>query len=378
TTIAAQASVAIQNARLYAQTDEALARRVQELNSILSTAAEGILLLNTDLTVVEVNRALSNMLNTTPANIRGQNLANAKNSLLKQLQLETKVLDALIAGEIDTHQSEVTLSGTADIPVERTITPVLGEANLITGWLVVYRDLTEELELERVKEDLTRMLVHDLRSPIVSIQGGLDMIEVMINDDDKEALLEMLNISRKGSHLILGMINQILNLNKMESGNMNLNIEPLALPTLFNEERMQFKNILQQHNINIKVDFSNELPVIHADRDLMTRVMHNLIDNAIKYSEDGGEITAWGKPDPENPEKVLFGIADRGFGIPKDIQPYLFDKYFTGQHVKARRKGTGLGLYFCKLAVEAHGGEIGVESETGKGSNFIIRMPERQ
>jgi signal transduction histidine kinase len=212
----------------------------------------------------------------------------------------------------------------------------------------------------------------------VSIQGGLDMIEVMINDDDKEALLEMLNISRKGSHLILGMINQILNLNKMESGNMHLDIEPLALPTLFNEERIQFKTILQQNNISIKVEFSNELPVIHADSDLMTRVMHNLIDNAIKYSEDGGEITAWGKPDPEDPGKVLFGVADRGSGIPKDIQPYLFDKYFTSQHEKARRKGTGLGLYFCKLAVEAHGGEIWVESAPGMGSNFIIRMPSRQ
>ena len=267
------------------------------------------------------------------------------------------------------------LHGNSDTPVERTITPVVGEANVITGWLVVYRDLTEERELERVKEDLTRMLVHDLRSPIVSIQGGLDMIEVMINDDDKEALLEMLEISRKGSHLILGMITQILNLNRMESGEIHLHHEPLALPSLFNDERTQFKSVMKQSSIRITGDFNPDLPVIHADRDLLTRVMHNLLDNAIKYSRNDSEIVTWGKPDEADCEYVLFGVMDNGAGIPKNHMPFLFDKYYTSQHDKARRKGTGLGLYFCKLAVEAHGGEIWAESEPGKGANFIIRMP---
>jgi PAS domain S-box-containing protein len=375
TTIAAQASVAIQNARLYTQTDKALAQRVQQLNSILSTASEGIILLDNNLTIIEVNRALTNMLNTTPANLLNNKLVDIQNHTLKDLEIEKEILAPLLAGEIDNHQSKLKRFGEFEIPVERTITPVREDEHTITGWLIVYRDLTEEYELEHFRTDMTRMLVHDLRSPIVAIQSGLDMVEVLLEDGDKDTLLEMLNISRNGSTIILGMINQILHLNRLESGQIQLHPEPLAIPTIFNEERKHFHSIIDHANLKITGEFSNDLPVIEADRDLLTRVMHNLLDNAIKFSKDDSEIMGWGNPDPQHPGYVLFGVKDQGTGIPKEIQPSLFDKYFTSQHEESRRKGTGLGLYFCKLAIEAHGGQIWVDSELYKGSNFIIRIP---
>jgi signal transduction histidine kinase len=254
---------------------------------------------------------------------------------------------------------------------------VVGEEKIISGWLIVFRDLTEEIRLAQLREDLTRMLVHDLRSPMVTIQGGLDMIEIMIKggENEKDELLEMLEISRRGGEQLLGMINELLSIHKFESGQLVLNLEPVILSELISEETLGFTSLIKQINIQTTTDHAPGLPVMVMDKDLIRRLIHNLLDNAIKFTGDGGSIETWAKPDPDDSQMVLFGVKDSGIGIPPEVQTKLFQKYFSSGDKTSRRKGTGIGLYFSKLAVEAHGGTIWVESEPGKGSNFIIRMP---
>lgn len=378
TTIAAQASVAIQNAQLFTKTDQTLELRVQELSSILSTTHEGILLLDADLRVVEANRALSNILNEPVSMLRKATLTAEHLSAklgFNPGELE-KILHTLSLGEKETDKAVVTIGAEPAQVFRRTLSPVRSESGRISGWLIVFRDLTEEIHLTQLREDLTRMLVHDLRSPMVTIQGGLDLIEMMIRDNEsKEELLEMLKISRRGSEQMMGMINELLSIHKFESGQLELNLEPISLTDLILEVNKSFTSVLQQANLTLTTNFSPGIPILLVDREMIRRLIHNLLDNAIKFTPDGGKINCWAKMDPEDEHMVMFGIQDNGIGIPPETQALLFQKYFSSQDTKSRRKGTGIGLYFSKLAVQAHGGDIAVDSEPGVGSNFIIRMP---
>jgi len=377
-TIAAQASVAIQNAWLYTQTDDALAKRVHELNSILSSTSEGIMLLNLELKVIEINMALIKMLDITPGTLLNKTIPTDQKNPLSALLIEDSILEKLSNHTLNIHQKVITLHGSREIPAERTISPVQDKSGKIIGWLCVFRDLTEQIRLENLKEDLTRMLVHDLRSPIVNIQGGLDMIQVLIEDNDPDALLEMVEISRKGSTRMLNMINELLNITKLESGEMDLQTENIDLRSMVNEEILRFKPLIQQENLTLVQNLEENLGAIQGDKELLQRVLHNIIDNAIKYSPQGSQIELWAKPDPEHDDCILVGVQDQGPGISMEEQSLLFEKYFTSQQTRSRRKGTGLGLYFCKLAVESHNGQIWVESEIGMGSNFIFRLPTIQ
>ncbi|MFN2144749.1 MAG: sensor histidine kinase, partial [Anaerolineales bacterium] len=296
----------------------------------------------------------------------------------KVLDLTIDLKEEILDNDMEFYQDEVTLVESGDLPAERTITPVLGPDDEIDGWLLVFRDLTKEHQLAEFREDLTRMLVHDLRSPVVSIQGGLDMIEVLIEDGDKNELMEMVNISRKGSVQVLGMINELLHLNRLESGKMILQVDPVDVRSVFEEETIFLRPSIQHAGITIEEDFERGLPYIEADTDLLKRVIHNLIDNAIKFTPDEGKVTLWAKSDPEDEEMILMGVHDNGPGIPAELLPDIFSKHFTIEGKSARRRGTGLGLHFSKLAVNAHGGEIWAETEVGKGTNFIIRMPIKQ
>jgi signal transduction histidine kinase len=377
-TIAAQASVAIQNAQLYTQTDHALALRVQELSSILSTIHEGILLLDENLMVVEANRSLADILDEPLSKINQLSLEDTRFSRRLGFHEDqaSAILQEMRARKIGIHRETVSINNTLDKTYERVISPVVGEDDIISGWLIAFRDLTEEIHLAQLREDLTRMLVHDLRSPMVTIQGGLDMIEIMIKGGENQAeQLEMLDISRRGGEQMLGMINELLSIHKYESGQLVLNLEPVSLTDLCSEVILSFSSTFKQVNLTSVTNFAPGLPVMVLDRELIRRLTHNLIDNATKFTEDGGTIETWAKPDPDDPKMILFGVKDDGIGIAPDIQAKLFQKYFSSGDKKSRRKGTGIGLYFSKLAVEAHGGEIWVESEPGKGSNFIIRLP---
>ena len=379
TMIAAQAAVALQNARLYTQTDKALAQRVQVLNSILNTTSEGIALLSPDMRLQEINRALLKMLESFERDLVGRNVESSDDPVLAQLKIAPSIREKTLTLSDNrvVYQDEVTLRGEKTIPAERTISAVRDETGMVTGWLLVFRDLTEEHQLAEFREDLTHMLVHDLRSPVVSIQGGLDMIEVMLDDADKSELMEMLDISRKGSVQMLGMINELLNLNRLETGNMVLQRTPIDIPALVKEEAVSLHTLTQQAKITLREDFSREMPILQGDTGLLRRVFHNLMDNAVKFTPDSGTVTVWGKPDPEDPGMVLLGVMDNGPGIPPDKLGQMFTKYYTSEQNGSRRRGSGLGLYFCKLAVEAHQGEIWAESEVGEGCNMVIRIPKQ-
>jgi NtrC-family two-component system sensor histidine kinase KinB len=380
-TIASQAAVAIQNARLYERTDEALARRVQELASILRTTSEGIMLFDRDWKVLAANRALASFLGVaqtelvgqkldTPASENDQSLITLIGYTPESLRGDCRETDS----EDALHRQAMVVPSPPERHVERTLTPVRDREGEVTGWLLVLRDISEEVKLAQLREDMMHMLVHDLRSPLTVLRGSLEMIELAVDDGKLEEVRLLEQMAQRGSDRMLRMVNELLDISKLESGEFPLHLESIEAESLLRDISTRLRPLATDANIVINMLIAPNLPSLYVDSKFIDRVLHNLVDNAIKFTPDNGHVKLWAKPDPQKADAVLIGITDTGPGIPPQERHRVFEK-FQQTSVTGRRVGTGLGLPFCKLAVEAHGGQIWVESEVGKGSTFVMRLP---
>ncbi|MBN1812352.1 MAG: GAF domain-containing protein [Anaerolineae bacterium] len=380
-TIASQAAVAIQNAHLYERTDEALARRVQELASILRTTSEGIMLFDRNWQVLAANRALASFLGTAQTELVGQKLDAPRSendqSLITLIGYTPESLQGdcqETAREDALHKQAIIAPGPPERHVERTLTPVRDREGEITGWLLVLRDISEEVKLAQLREDMMHMLVHDLRSPLTVLRGSLEMIEIAVDDGKLEDVRFLEQMAQRGSDRMLRMVNELLDISKLESGEFPLHPEAVEAESLLRDISTRLRPLAADANIAINMLIAPNLPSLYVDSKFTDRVLHNLVDNAIKFTPDNGHVKLWAKLDPEKADTMLIGVTDTGPGIPPQERHRVFEK-FQQTSATGRRVGTGLGLPFCKLAVEAHGGQIWVESEVGKGSTFVMRLP---
>ncbi|MBI3813811.1 MAG: GAF domain-containing protein [Nitrospinae bacterium] len=245
--------------------------------------------------------------------------------------------------------------------------------------VIVYSELHEELkkkndeliQLQRMKEDLTSMIVHDLKGPLGEIMSNLDILTYNQNlsTEDKEVL----ETGIQGCENLLGMVMNLLDISKMEEGRMKLNRDQFQIGELIQNKIERMKVVALQKELKMTVSLPDGDIPITADKEIIERIIANLVNNAIAYSFQGREIKT--KAERDN-DFVKISVRDEGKGIPKDFQDKVFEKFSqkTEDGVR-RRSSTGLGLTFCKMAVETHGGKIWVESEEGKGSTFFFTLP---
>jgi len=231
-----------------------------------------------------------------------------------------------------------------------------------------YRKLQE---LERLRDDLTYMIVHDLRTPLTSLLSGLQTVPLV--GDLNEIQTEMVEIAVDGGRTLLGMINDLLDVEKMEQESVPLEMTPLTAGGLIERATAQVVLLAQASGLTLAREAPLDLPPFPGDEDKLRRTIINLLGNAIKFTPVGGTITAAAEL---GEGVVLFSIRDTGEGIPPEAFERIFEKFGQVENRKAGRKmSTGLGLTFCKLAVEAHGGRIWVESLPGQGSAFFFTIP---
>ncbi len=228
-------------------------------------------------------------------------------------------------------------------------------------------------ELEKQRDDLTHMIVHDLRTPLTSVIAGMQTLELVgdLNDEQNE----MLTISLSGGETLLGMINDLLDVEKMESGTMQLEYSDLRPEGLVKGAIAQVASLAESKNLKMVQKIAPDLPPFRGDTGKLTRTLVNLIGNAIKFTPSGGTITIEAHRS-EDETSIVFSVSDTGEGIPEESFERIFEKFGQVETRKAgRMMSTGLGLTFCKLAVEAHGGHIGVESTPGEGATFCYAIP---
>lgn len=234
-----------------------------------------------------------------------------------------------------------------------------------------YRQLKE---LEQLRDSLTYMIVHDLRTPLTSLLTGLQTLEAVSPTLDAMQA-ELLEMSVEGGNTLLGMINDLLDVSKMEDGSLTLEQSEIAPNTLIKEALQQVRALVQLRQLTIHQEVAPNLPPLWADAEKLRRVLVNLVSNAIKFTPEGGEVTLSVQREAGG-NALLFAVRDTGEGIPREAFGRIFEKFGQVESRKAGRKmSTGLGLTFCKMVVEAHGGNIRVESELGHGSVFLFTIP---
>ena len=227
-------------------------------------------------------------------------------------------------------------------------------------------------ESERMKDDLIHMLVHDLKSPISSVMGLLDHSIEMMRGGDGHGVEEMLSLARSESQHLLNLAANILDVRRMKEGHMPY--APAVIPSLTSLAKEALGDVVggpKDRNFGFLV--RPEAERIYGDPKLLRRVLANLMANAIKHTRRGGYIDfrAWRQDDG-----FVLSVRDDGEGIPEADQKRIFNAFEQSRHTVHDRYDTGMGLTFCKLAVEKHGGRIWVESKVGRGSTFYFTLPD--
>jgi len=235
--------------------------------------------------------------------------------------------------------------------------------------LIVLRDVTEEYSLNAMREDLTNTLVHDLRNPASVVLGALDLLGWEELPDSER---EVVTVARQGAQRLLNLITAILDVNRLESGHMPLEREPVRLDIVAGEVAEMQQVLARDKHQTIENQVPTDLPLLSVDAELIHRVLQNLIGNAIKFTPPGGVIAIGARRDPSSDRDIIVTVKDSGIGLTPDLQARLFNKFVTG---RVFGRGSGLGLAFCRLVVAAHGGRIWVESAPGNGATFLFTLP---
>jgi signal transduction histidine kinase len=230
--------------------------------------------------------------------------------------------------------------------------------------------VSERVQMEEMREDLTAMIFHDLRSPLGNVLSSINMLQQMLPPDD-EMSQSLLGIAiRSGQHLSR-LVDSLLDLRRLEGGKAVLHKEDVLLSTLANEAIQQVQPTAEGKSIQLINKLPEWLPVVRVDSDMVRRVVINLIDNAVKYTPGAGTVIVSARVEGS---EAIISISDTGPGIPETERTRIFDKFARIQRVGAP-KGLGLGLAFCRLAIEAHGGRIWVEPGQPSGSVFLFTLP---
>ncbi|MBN1889293.1 MAG: HAMP domain-containing histidine kinase [Thermoflexales bacterium] len=251
--------------------------------------------------------------------------------------------------------------------------PTLVTATMAGTLAARLRDTNLNLrESERLRESLADMIVHDLRNPLTALLGGMDILRLTLSDQMSGDQKHLLENARRSGHALLGMVGELLDISKMEAGKFALNSQVVDLCELVTEASDQMRPLTENVGVQIRTLLCDEVKSVPCDKQLISRVVTNLLSNAIKHSPDGSTISVVVR---QRGTFAMVSVTDNGPGISAEHRQRIFEKFGQIARPGAERRGTGLGLAFCKMAVEAHGGKIWVESEVEHGSTFQFTLP---
>jgi NtrC-family two-component system sensor histidine kinase KinB len=238
----------------------------------------------------------------------------------------------------------------------------------------IHHDISRQIELEEMRQDLMAMLFHDLQSPLSNVIASLDLLIDEVPQDIDPAFPAMLDIAMRSSRRLQSLIRSLLDINILEAGLPLGERSQLSIVKLFDDvEEIQRPN-MEKRNVELVRQLDGELPDVYVEEDMIRRVLVNLIDNALRYSEANYNVSVGAFVEPDDSNLMRVTVRDHGIGIPEKYHQIIFNKWERGQTNPASR-GLGLGLAFCRLAVEAHGGRIWVENAPGGGASFSFTLP---
>jgi len=338
------------------------------INSVLRHVAEGLIIVDNDGKVLVLNPAAEAMMGVNKENKIGEHILEG----LKEEQIVSLAKDKQ-------HEIEIELAGPNEKTKKtlRASTAVIeSEEGETVGMVSVLSDITKQKELERMKETFVSNVTHDLRAPLISIQKSLSLFLEAAKDTVPSDQKQFLQIASNNASRLTHMVNDLLDVAKLESGRMSLQYSRKSLDSIVGEVFDLLGAWSESRGVMLKKEGVEGIE-LDCDAKLITQALTNLVGNAVKFTPQDGNVKVVAESEGK---ELKISVIDTGCGIPADSLDRIFDKFEQSKSVPAGNvpKGTGLGLTIVKEIIQLHGGKIWVESELGKGSKFIFLIPKQK
>jgi PAS domain S-box-containing protein len=354
---------------------------VHDLNhqkeSILNTAAEGIFGLDLAGATLFANPAAASLLNSTPAELVLHDLHELLHGNrpggVTACTGKCSLLSALQGGEISTGQETLFREDGSDVPIEYSAAPMV-ERGRSVGTVCSIRDISQRYALDRLKDEFVSTVSHELRTPLTSIRGALGLLSAGLMGNVNEKASKLLRIALSNTDRLVRLINDVLDLERMESGRAVLHYRQVDLAELIQQAADTMRPMAEAAGIHIHsvIDACE----CEADPDRVVQVVTNLLSNAVKFSDSDSNITISVSP---GDQILSITVSDEGRGVPTDKLESVFDRFHQVDSTDSRQKGgTGLGLAICRSILQQHGGRIWAEPNYPRGTSFRMVMPRRQ
>lgn len=392
--LGAQLSVALENARLYDELELRVQKRTEELaealqrqaleadktSAIVESISDAVIVFDPEGTVILANPGTARVLGLSPRLWIRRRLSD---SPLPDLpDPEREMMDAVFSV---TRFARQALSNDQDLvnktfeAASRVIAASFASVALReqepAHTVAVFRDVTKEAMVDRMKSEFIAMAAHELRTPMTAIKGYTSALSTGMAGSVNEMQQRFLEIVESNANRLMTLVNDLLDISKIENEGLKLNLEPVSLSDLVAEAAISLQKQIEAKGQSFSVDVPRDLPEATADRNRMIQVVTNLLSNAHKYTPQGGRLAVRGR---HLDGRLILELQDSGIGIAPQDQERLFTRFFRADNaVSTQEGGTGLGLAICREIVKQHGGDIQVESELGQGSTFSVILPAK-
>ncbi|CAN1210061.1 hypothetical protein TUMEXPCC7403_07690 [Tumidithrix helvetica PCC 7403] len=361
------------------QAEMALRESEENYRFIVETSIDGIWKLDRDSKTTFVNQSMANMLGYNVDEMLGTSLFEFMDEEGREIAM--RGIETRRQGTREIHDFKFRRKDGSDLWGIVSANPIFDASGLYGGALAIITDITKRQKTEQIKDEFISVVSHELRTPLTAIHGSLGILESGVYSNRPEKAKHMLKIALNNSDRLVRLVNDILNLERLESGKVQLAIGTCHISELMRQAIESVQQLAIQ--VSVTLDFTLLDIEVRADSNAIVQTLTNLLSNAIKFSPP--ESTVWLRAEIRNPilepsaPYILFSVKDCGRGIPADRLDKIFDRFYQVDISDSRQKsGTGLGLAICRNIVQQHGGEIWAESTLGRGSTFYFTLPIAQ
>ncbi len=358
------ASTALANAQQFAKTQAAEAR----FTNLFHDTVDPIILTNPSGRIVEANNQAFAFWGYDR-----EKMLTMRISALHPKKIKLPRVQNFEANKVRVFVSEAITQDGIAIPVEVYVKRTLDNNNELLQW--IYHDISKQVELEEMRNDMTAMLYHDLQSPLGNVISSLELLAMEINPVDDTPVFAMLDIAKRSSRRLQTLIRSLLDISRLEAGKPIGEQKMISVSKLVEEVKEIERPNFEQRNVDLIIDLDENAPYVYIEEDMIRRVFINLLTNALKYSQSNKSITITATAYRNQENMVLLAVSDQGQGIPPKYRQIVFEKFERIKRGDSDSKGLGLGLAFCRLAVEAHNGRIWVDDAPGGGARFNFTLP---
>jgi two-component system, OmpR family, phosphate regulon sensor histidine kinase PhoR len=347
------------------QLQKQIAKRESGMQTIFSAMHDALLVVDSNRQVILTNQTFRNLFDAREISVPTPLLEIVRDPTLDRLLTDASRGDGPVRCELALDASQIELHAVA----------TKNEAGEVTGALVLFHDITELKKMDQVRRDFVANVSHELRTPLSILRG---YIETLLDSPKtpREELSRILRVMDRHSKRLELLVEDLLTLAQLESGNPNLQMGTVDLLRFLPEMVHDWEKKLTSKQLNMIVDVPPDLSPIHVDRTRLQEALYNLLDNAVKYSRDHGEIRLSAR---QRDGEIELAVSDDGIGIGKEDLPRIFERFYRADKARGPDKvrGTGLGLAIVKHIAQLHGGRVEADSELGKGTTIRVLIPMR-